>query len=137
MSPSLSALSLSLMLFAAPAFAGPGPHKLERVAERLGLDEASAKRMQEAAAPYKQELEQLRERARAQTDILRRAADGEAAALSQVDGAIRELKDVRSKMSDTRGKLFAEVSRGLGPQQKAKLALTLQRGGKMHRHGHR
>src|SRR5512140_322740 len=106
---------------------------------RLGLSDAEAARVKAALDKANQKRDAIREEIRTNAVIVRDAARGDAAAQGKVDAAIGRLFDARAQMQALDRQLFDEVSRGLDPQKKAKLAIALARahmGGKGGRFGH-
>src|SRR5512146_955043 len=106
---------------------------------RLGLNDAEAARVKAALDKVNQKRDAIRQEIRTNAVIVRDAARGDAAAQGKLDAAIGRLFDARAKMQALDRELFNEVSRGLDPQKKAKLAIALARahmGGKGGRFGH-
>lgn len=111
----------------------------EEMIVRLGLSDADAARVKAALDKVNQKRDAVQQEIRANALIVRDAARGDPAAQGKVDAAIGRLFDARAQMLALDRELFNEVSRGLDPQKKAKLAIALARahmGGKGGRFGH-
>jgi hypothetical protein len=116
---------------------GPGLEQLrarraERMSRELGLDAAGQQRLEAALGELAAQRRAAREQSRAQLDILQRAAHGDPAAASQVDGAIAQLRAARRDGALRAEQVFDGFAQGLNGQQKAKLALMLHRRGEGH-----
>ena len=81
----------------------------------------------EAALPAPSERRPLRRQMGESMKALKDAADGDAAALPQVDANVAKVLDGRAQMAAMDKELFATLSQGLAPQKRAKLALVLGR----------
>ncbi|MFZ5442617.1 MAG: hypothetical protein ACOZQL_21590 [Myxococcota bacterium] len=139
--------------FAAPPGKGPGPgfgpgaaDREERRAERMELREREVRLMYVVAISEALELSDadalkladklkgvedkrrpLRQQMGEAMKSLRDAADGDQAALAQVDANVQKVLDGRAQMAAMDKELFATLSQGLPPQKRAKLALVLAR----------
>ena len=151
-----SMLSLALMLPLAALAADPTPPpagqptpeqrqemrrkirdlRQQEMIVRLGLSDAEAARAKAALDKVNQKRDAIRQEIRANAVIVRDAARGDSAAQGKVDAAIGRLFDARAKMQALDRELFDEVSRGLDPQKKAKLAIALARAKKGGKAGH-
>lgn len=97
------------------------------ISEALGLNEAEALKLSEKLKVVEEKRLPLRKQMGEAMKTLRAAADGEQAALGQVDSAVQRVLDGRSQMAALDKELFATLSQGYTPQQRAKLALVLAR----------
>ncbi|MBX7098863.1 MAG: hypothetical protein K1X89_14235 [Myxococcaceae bacterium] len=156
----LAALLLSASLsFAAPPPAGaPGPGPMagkgqlspfgqdgDRHAERerrmrmmmvvgmadaMSLSDADALKLAERIKAFDERRRPLRESMRESMKALKAAADGDAAALPNVDQHIAKILDGRAQLAALDREMVTSVSRDLPPQKRAQLALFLA---KFHR----
>lgn len=156
---------LAVVTMATAAFAGPksdktGPAKWDRdpeafqermeererrqrtmfvvaVAEALELNEAEALRLSDKVKSIEEKRRPLREAMFTAMRDVKAAADGDAAALANVDANIQKVLDGRAQMAAMDKELFTYLSKDLTPQKRAKLALVLaklhQAGGKKGR----
>lgn len=143
-------LALSTAAFAAPPGGRPGkwggdPEKLQEkmeeretrtrmifvltVAEALELNEAEALKLSEKVKGIEEKRRPVREAMFTAMRQVKAAADGDAAALAQVDTNIQKVLDGRAQMAAMDKDMFAYLAKDLTPQKKAKLALVLA---KMH-----
>ncbi|MEW6433139.1 MAG: hypothetical protein AB1730_16670 [Myxococcota bacterium] len=143
-------LALSTTAFAAPPGGKPGkwagdPEKLQEkleeretrtrmlfvltVAEALELNEAEALKLSEKVKGIEEKRRPVREAMFTAMRQVKAAADGDAAALAQVDANIQKVLDGRAQMAAMDKDMFAYLAKDLTPQKKAKLALVLA---KMH-----
>lgn len=95
------------------------------LAEALNLDEAGALQMDAQMRPFDERRAPLREQMHADSKILEQAADGDPSAVGQVDGALGRIFDNRAKVEQINREMLETLSRGMQPQQKAKLAVFL------------
>ena len=141
------ALCLPLAALAAPQGPGPGPGprgegrearraqmmKRMRVAftvgyaEALDLSEADALKARDVLGKFDGRRAALHQQMHEQVTVVRKAAEGDAAAGKALDGAIGKLRELRGQMMTMRDEMFQELTRGLSPQKKAKAALFLNR----------
>jgi hypothetical protein len=144
---------LSMTALAAPppaAGAAPGPggkwaeNKEERlenreqklrlmylvaISEALELSDAEALKLSDKLKAIEEKRRPLRQQMGEAMKSLRDAADGDQAALGQVDANVQRVLDGRAQMAAMDKDLFAQLSQGLTPQKRAKLALVLARMG--------
>jgi len=98
-----------------------------QLAEVLELDDAATLKLKQTVAQWDAQKAPLRQQMFDQAQVLRRAAKGDTTAYRQVDQAIQKILDVRSQLHAIDQKMFQQLSQGLPPQKKAKLALTIAR----------
>jgi hypothetical protein len=137
----VTVMMLPLLTWAAPA-EDPSPREGERMerraqrarlslvmglAEELELDTAQALKVDETLRKFDERRRPLLEQVRESALILRRAAEGDAAAASQVDSAAQRAFDARAQLAALDREVFQTLSKGLSPQKKAKLALLMAR----------
>jgi hypothetical protein len=97
------------------------------IADALGLDDASALKLREQLGRFEERRAPLQAQLVEQTLVLRRAAKGDTTAFAQVDGAITKILALKGQVEQIDRELFAELSAGLTPQKKARLALAMAR----------
>jgi len=95
------------------------------LAEALDLDANSALQLDAAMTPFDERRKPLHEQLRNSKQILDRAAEGDASAANQVDQAIQQAFDARTQLEQIDRDMLATVSKGMSPQQKAKLSMFL------------
>ncbi|MEW5738761.1 MAG: hypothetical protein AB1938_07530 [Myxococcota bacterium] len=95
------------------------------VAEALELNEAEALKLSEKVKVIEEKRRPIREGMFTAMREVKKAADGDSAALAQVDVNIQKVLDGRAQMAAMDKELFTFLSRDLTPQKKAKLALVL------------
>jgi hypothetical protein len=110
--------------------------------EALELNEAEALKLSEKVKSIEEKRSPIRQQMFAAMRDVKAAADGDAAALAQVDSNIQKVLDGRAQMAAMDKELFAFLAKDLSPQKKAKLALVLAkmhqlRGGEMMKKGRR
>src|SRR5262245_19937139 len=120
---------VGLLLSSSLAWAAPKERMEERerrsrmmflvgVAEALKLSDAEALRMADKFKGFEDRRRPLREQMMEAMKTLKAAADGDAAALSQVDAATAKVLDGREKMAALDREMFQTVSRELSPQRR-------------------
>jgi hypothetical protein len=98
------------------------------LAEALDLDEAGTARLNAAMAPYDARRKALLEGLRGDLRTLRQAArQGDPKALAGVDAAVQRLFDARQAALAIDREMFAAVSKGMPPEQVARMALFFAR----------
>lgn len=97
------------------------------LSEELGLEEAQALKMAETMRQFDERRRPLQQQVRESAEVLRRAAQGEAAALGQVDAATQRVFEARTQLATLDREMYQALSRDLAPQQRAQLALFLAR----------
>jgi hypothetical protein len=95
------------------------------IAEALELDDAATLKLRDRLARFEERRSPIQSQLIEQTVVLRRAAKGDTTAYAQVDGAIQKVLNLRSQLEALDRELFAELSAGLSPQKKARLALAM------------
>ena len=98
-----------------------------QLAEALELDDAATLKLKQTVAQWDAQRAPLRQQMFDQAQVLRRAAKGDTTAYGQVDQAIQKIIAVRSQLHQIDQQLFQQLSQGLPPQKKAKLALAIAR----------
>ena len=138
---------LLLSVFAAPAWAAPPPPKppgdetsaeeraqLEQrarlmatmqISEVLGLDDAATFKLRDTLTRWDTQKAPIRQEMFDLAQVLRRAGRGDTTAYNQVDPAIKRIQELRSQLQQIDQQLFQQLSAGLPPQKKAKLALVM------------
>lgn len=148
MKPLLTAALLCLSL---PALAGPkgapppppaaneeGPRRGDRdrrmhtmlvvgIAEALQLNEAEALRLSDKLKGFEERRRPIRDGMAESMRTLKAAADGDPAALPQVDAAMQRVLDGRQQMAALDKEMFGAVAKELSPQRRAQLALFFAR----------
>lgn len=97
------------------------------ISESLGLTEAEAIKMGERLKAFDERRRPLRESMGTAMKALRDAAEGDQAALAQVDANVNQVLDGRAQLAQLDKELFASLAQGQSPERRAKLALTLAR----------
>lgn len=97
------------------------------LAEELELDSQQALKLDETLRKFDDRRRPLREQVRESADILERAADGDTAALGQVEQAAQRAFDARAQLAALDREMYQSLSRDLPPQKRAKLALFMAR----------
>jgi hypothetical protein len=97
------------------------------LAEELELDSQQALKLDETLRKFDERRRPLREQVRESADILERAADGDSAALGQVEQAAQRAFDARAQLAALDREMYQTLSRDLPPQKRAKLALFMAR----------
>jgi len=98
-----------------------------QLSEALELDDAATLKLKQTVAQYDAQRAPLRQQMFDLAQVLRRAAKGDTTAYGQVDSAISKIIDLRTQLHQIDQKMFQQLSQGLPPQKKAKLALTMAR----------
>ncbi len=102
------------------------------IAEALELSEADAIKMSEKIKTIEDRRQPVRQGMHQAMQAVRAAADGDAAALAEVDANIQKVLDGRAQMAAMDKELFQFLSKDLPPLKKAKLALVLAKLGPAH-----
>jgi hypothetical protein len=110
------------------------------ISEALELDEAGALKLSEQLRAIEARRQPIRAQMHEAMKAVRAAAQGDGAALGQVDANVQRVLDGRAQMAAMDKELFTFLSKDLPPQKRAKLALVLahlgqQRGGGGERGG--
>ena len=100
------------------------------MAEAMSLSDADALKLAERIKGFDERRRPLRESMRESMKALKAAADGDAAALPNVDQNIARILDGRAQLAALDREMVTQVSRDLPPQKRAQLALFLA---KFHR----
>lgn len=95
------------------------------VAEALELNEAEALRLSEKVKSIEEKRRPIRQQMFMAMRDVKAAADGDPAALAQVDANVQKVLDGRAQMAAMDKEMFAFLAKDLTPQKKAKLALVL------------
>jgi hypothetical protein len=98
-----------------------------QLAEALELDDAGTLKLRQSIAQWDAQRAPLRQQMFDQAQVLRRAAKGDTTAYGQVDQAIQKIISLRAQMHQIDQQMFQQLSQGLPPQKKAKLALAIAR----------
>lgn len=100
---------------------------LVAISEALELTDAEALKLGDKLKAVEDKRRPLRQQMGESMKSLRDAADGDQAALGQVDANVQKVLDGRAQMAALDKEMFAQLSQGLTPQKRAKLALVLAR----------
>ena len=98
-----------------------------QLAEALELDDAATLKLRQSIAQWDAQRAPLRQQMFEQAQVLRRAAKGDTTAYGQVDQAIQKVITLRTQIHQVDQQMFQQLSQGLTPQKKAKLALAIAR----------
>jgi Spy/CpxP family protein refolding chaperone len=122
---------------APPPVPDPAQERIERrirmarslgLAEALELDEAATARLNAAMAPYDARRKALLDAIRGDLRTLRQAARrGDPKALAGVEAAVQRIFDARQAALSIDREMFAAVSKGMPPEQVARMALFFAR----------
>lgn len=96
-----------------------------QLAEALELDDAATLKLKQSIGQWDAQRAPLRQQMFELAQVLRRAAKGDTTAYGQVDASIQKIIDLRAQMQQIDQKMFQQLSLGLPPQKKAKLALAI------------
>ncbi|WP_257454009.1 hypothetical protein [Archangium lipolyticum] len=142
----LAVLTLSLlpvMALAAPPNEGDAVERAEKkarmmrvlgLAEELELDEAQALKMAETMRQFDERRRPLVAQVQESARVLKRAADGDASANSQVEQAVQRVFDARIQLATLDRDMYQVLAKDLPPQKRARLAIFMARNeGKMVR----
>jgi hypothetical protein len=97
------------------------------IADALELDDTATLKLRDRLAHFEERRAPIHRQLMEQTVVLRRAAKGDTTAYAQVDGAIQKVLALRGQLEQLDRELFTELSAGLTPQKKARLALAMAR----------
>ena len=98
-----------------------------QLAEAMELDDAATLKLRQTVAQWDAQRAPLRQQTFDQAQVLRRAAKGDTTAYGQVDQTIQKLISLRAQMHQIDQQMFQQLSQGLPPQKKARLALAIAR----------
>ena len=96
-----------------------------QISEVLGLDDAGTLKLRDTLTRWDTQKAPIRQEMFDLAQVLRRAGRGDTTAYSQVDPAIKRIQELRSQLQQIDQQLFQQLSAGLPPQKKAKLALVM------------
>ncbi|MFO0598067.1 MAG: hypothetical protein U0228_22385 [Myxococcaceae bacterium] len=100
---------------------------LVAISEALNLSDADALKLSDKLKAIEDKRKPLRQQMGEAMKSLRDAADGDQAALTQVDANVQKVLDGRAQMAAMDKEMFNSLAQGYAPQQRAKLALVLAR----------
>lgn len=92
-------------------------------AEALDLSEAEALKARDVVAKFDERRAAIHKQMREQKEVVRKAAQGDAAAGKALDGAFQKLHELRGQMMAMHDEMFQALTQGLSPERKAKAAL--------------
>jgi len=96
-----------------------------QIAEALGLDDAATLKLKDTLTRWDTQKAPLRQEMLDLAQVLRRAGRGDTTAYNQVDPAIKRIQEIRTQLQQIDQALFQQLSAGLPPQKKAKVALVM------------
>jgi hypothetical protein len=96
-------------------------------AEALDLGEAEALKARDVVARFDERRAGIRKQLLEQAQVVRKAAEGDAAAQKALDGALAKLREARGQMLALHDEMFQALTQGFAPERKAKAALFLNR----------
>ncbi len=102
------------------------------IADALALNEADALKLSDKLKAFDERRQPVRQQMREAMQGVKAAADGDQAALAQVDANIQKVLDGRAQMAALDKELFLLLGKDQTPQNRAKLALALA---KLHEAG--
>lgn len=97
--------------------------RLVGLSEALGLDEAQAVRLNETMRPYDERRIALEAENGGLARVVKRAADGDATALGQVDQALQRMFENRAEIQQLNRQMIEAAGRQLSPRQRAQMAV--------------
>jgi len=97
--------------------------KVVGVAEALDLNEVQALRMADVMRRYDERKAPLQVQNAELAKVIKRASEGDSAAVGQVDRAIQTISDNRVQVQQLDREMMDELGRNLSPQQRAKLMI--------------
>ena len=97
--------------------------KVVGLAEALDLNEAQALRMAEVMRRYDERKATLQVQNAEAAKIIKRASEGDSAAIGQLDRAIQTMFKNRVQVQQLELEMMDELGRNLPPQQRAKLMI--------------
>ena len=97
--------------------------KVVGLAEALDLNEAQALRMAEVMRRYDERKAPLQVQNAEAAKIIKRASEGDSAAIGQLDRAIQTMFKNRVQVQQLELEMMDELGRNLPPQQRAKLMI--------------
>ncbi len=97
------------------------------LSDALELDNAQALKMEQTLQSFDARRRPLREQVRDAARVLHQAAQGDSAALPQVDGAAQRAFEARERIAALDRELYQALAKDLPPAKRAQLALTLAR----------
>lgn len=96
-----------------------------QISEALGLDDPSTLKLKDTLTRWDVQKAPLRQEMFDLAQTLRRAGRGDTTAYGQVDPAIKRIQEIRAQLQQIDQSLFQQLSTGVSPQKKAKLALVM------------
>jgi len=96
-----------------------------QISEVLGLDDPGTLKLRDTLTRWDTQKAPIRQEMFDLAQVLRRAGRGDTTAYGQVDAAIKRIQELRSQLQQIDQQLFQQLSAGLPPQKKAKLALVM------------
>ncbi len=127
---------LPLVALAAPPDEGDAAERAEKqarmmrvlgLAEELELNEAQALKMAETMRQFDERRRPLVAQVQESAQVLKRAADGDASAQSQVDQAVQRVFDARVQLATMDRDMYQALAKDLTPQKRARLAIFMAR----------
>jgi ATP-dependent Lon protease len=97
------------------------------LAEELELNEAQALKMAETMRQFDEKRRPLLEQVRDSAQVLKKAAEGDTSAQSQVDPSVQRVFDARAQLTTLDRDMYQALSKDLPPQKRAKLAIFMAR----------
>jgi len=97
--------------------------KVVGLAEALELNEVQALRMADVMRRYDDRKAPLQVQNAELAKVIKRASEGDSAAVGQVDRAIQTISDNRVQVQQLDREMMDELGRNLSPQQRAKLMI--------------
>ncbi len=99
--------------------------RIAGMADALGLDEAQALRIHLAMRPFDERRAALELENAGLAKLIKRAADGDSAAIAQVDQTLQRIWDNRSEIQQLNRQMIDAAGRSLSPRQRAQLTLFI------------
>jgi len=99
--------------------------RLVELSDSLGLSDDKAMRIEKIMVQFDERRAKLRESTQEARKTLKKAADGDKAAQTQIDQAVDQLINARRAMVDIERDTYQAISKELTPEQRAKFVLFI------------
>lgn len=109
-----------------PARAGGPADRIERVVQRLDLDQAQRERIQATLSQHRPAVREAAQTLRERTQAVRALVEDENAGDRQIERAVEGVMQARADLAHRREALTAAVRAELNPRQQAEVILMMQ-----------
>ncbi|WP_233261759.1 hypothetical protein [Vitiosangium sp. GDMCC 1.1324] len=97
------------------------------LAEELELNESQALKLADTMRQFDERRRPLAQQVRESAQVLRKAAQGDTSAQSQVDQAVQRVFDARAQLTALDREMYQTLAKDLPPQKRAQLAIFMAR----------